>query len=248
MFCTGISEMLQNDQLDFPEPTECFVSPPIDPLRGQRARSWHFRKSNECQAMRSAIHAILTNAIIHPKLQPWTVQGFGMLRTYLPFGPNHETLPVEPVERRSCAPRREHDARSSMVVSHSWIINGEFRNLRFVEDSINGDEYEFMKIMCGECGGARSGVESICLGALPVEHYTTGDLYHQDADEIHLSAYDQGTVTLNDRTGDTEHARVFWPAGGHWVDAKPREATQQEIMRTLTLALDKWQDQVKMPL
>jgi len=54
----------------------------------------------------------------------------------------------------------------------------------------------------------------------------------------------RGTVTLNERTrvGTGEHARVFWPAGEDWVNAKPRQATPREIDRTTELALSVWRD------
>lgn len=197
-----------------------------------------FRGSNECDAMRAMSHAILSNAHQYR----WTVQGFGMLRAYLPTLGSPKRFRFNVWDGRLAIPG------VSIMHDHpwdfdSWIINGRFRNVRYVEDHFNGDDFKFMTIKCGEDGCAMSQPSKVRLRSLPVEQYRTGDKYHQDAREIHASFYDEGTVTLNDRTGDTEHAKVFWSdePNSHWVDAKPREATPEEITRTVMLALEKWE-------
>jgi hypothetical protein len=205
--------------------------------------SWYFGTSNECAAMR----ALVKTTLMHPLDFRWTVQGFGMLRTYL-GGPEYgkrfrlnvwdSTLAVPGV---------------SIIHDHpwdfdSWIINGQFRNVRYVADE-PADRYErynnymFMVIKCGEDGCSVSDPQRIRLRALPIECYVTGDKYHQNAAEIHASYYSNGTVTLNDRVGDTEHAKVFWvdKPGAHWVDAKPREASPAEVEYATRLALDRWE-------
>lgn len=214
------------------------------PFRDQWAqRSHYWKRSPECDALRALVKTVL--------LQPgenWTVQGFGMMRAYLPWGPNPKRFRLNVWNSDLAVPGVSviHDHPWAFT---SWIINGEFSNIRFVEDSYCGEDYDFMQIACGIEGdnsdAARQHNRSRSrLRMRAPEHYTTGDIYHQDADEIHLSGYGQGTVTLNDRIGDTEHARVFWPAGQEWVDAKPRKATYQEVSRTLSLATAKWQDEI----
>lgn len=223
---------------EWPEPTECFASPPPDRDHANKRRSHFWKRAPECDAFRALVKTVL----MYPRNHRWTLQGFGFLRTYLPFGPNAKRFRLNVWDNDLTLPG------VSIIHDHpwdftSWIINGEFRNLRFVEDHFNGEEYMHMRIKCGETGGSL-GTDAlpIRLRAMPVECYTTGDIYQQRADEIHLSAFDQGTVTLNDRTGDTEMPRVFWPAGGDWVDAKPREATEMEVAKTTLLALEKWRD------
>lgn len=52
--------------------------------------------------------------------------------------------------------------------------------------------------------------------------------------------FEDGTVTLNERIGDTEHARVFWPYGTDWVDAIPRPATREEVSDAVLNSLRRW--------
>jgi hypothetical protein len=210
----------------------------FDRRRSDAKTSWYFGQSNECAAMRAMARFILGDA----KKYRWTVQGFGMLRTYIPASENNKRFRFNVWDSRLAVPGVNimHDHPWDF---DSWIINGKFRNVRYVEDHYNGDDFKFMTIKCGEDGCAMSEPSKVRLRALPVEHYKTGDKYHQDAREIHASFYDEGTVTLNDRVGDTEHAKVFWldEPQGYWVDAKPREATPAEVAGTINLALEKWE-------
>lgn len=177
------------------------------------------------QPLRAATLAILGN----PSGYSWSTQGFGMLRTYLDrdkrFRLNiwDETLAVPEV---------------SIVHDHpwdftSWIIGGEFRNVRFFEDPRNGRPYSWQVIQTGPGGGPDGDRGTVDLSPGPEEVYFSGDTYRQEAEEIHASFYKSGTVTINDRTRrlDGEHAHVFWPAPGAWVDAEPRDATPEEIRR-----------------
>jgi hypothetical protein len=192
---------------------------------------------------RAFIRAAVKHMLQHPdQFDDWTVQGFGMMRCYIP-GPVYDkqyrlniwdsTLMVPGV---------------STIHDHpwhfkSWIVNGPFHNIRFVEDHFCGDPFEYKLIKTGVDATLQEATRlRMNLRALPVETYNTGDTYYQAADEIHRSAPGFGTVTLNERTrvGDGEHARVFWPAGEEWVDAKPRSATEAEIFATTRLALSKW--------
>lgn len=194
-----------------------------------------FGASNECAAMRSMIHTMLGDA----QLYDWTVQGFGMMRVYIPGPGSPKRFRLNMWNSALAVPNVSimHDHPWSF---DSWIINGAFRNIRYIEDHFSGDDFFFMNIKTGVAGQWGKTDGKVRLRALPTEHYRTGDKYHQDASEIHASYYDDGTVTLNDRVGDTEHAKVFW-AEGDWVDAKPREATPDEINSTVALALGKWE-------
>lgn len=191
-----------------------------------------------------AFRATVKTVLLYPRNFRWTVQGFGFLRTYLPFGPNAKRFRLNVWDNALALPN------VSTIHDHpwdfkSWIINGHFINQRFVEDHYSGDDYEFMRIKCGEVGGSLgTGPALIRLRGLPIEIYRTGDTYGQLADEIHRSMFASGTVTLNDRVGDTEQPRVFWPAGQSWVDAKPREATDMEVAKSTALAIKGWEDEI----
>lgn len=224
-----------DDTLDPSNGAEMYVG-------GERRRyerpSWYYGNSNESVAMRAMVRLILEQPLRHR----WTVQGFGMLRMYIPAPGQPKRLRLNMWNSKYSVPG------VSIMHDHpwdfdSWIINGRFRNVRYVPVRGPAERYKFMTIKCGEDGCAMSAPQNIELRAMPVEHYSTGDKYHQNADEIHASYYNDGTITLNDRVGDTEHARVFWKdePKGYWVDAKPREATEAEIEDSVALALKDWQ-------
>lgn len=178
----------------------------------------------------------------------WSIQGLGMLRTYL----SREV--------------RLHIWDSSAVVpavssihDHPWdfesqIIAGRLVN-RLYEVVENGR-------------GARSGLVAVgsspthmgaviqcgakaCVVGEPKPHvlrvYDTalcisGGRYRQHAEELHESVpQEDGTITLVTRRfkKDTEHARVFWPVGTEWVDAKPRPATDEEVNRIVARGLER---------
>ena len=189
-------------------------------------------------AQRAMVRLILGDA----QMFDWTVQGFGMLRMYIPTPEHPKRFRLNLWNSKLAVPG------VSIMHDHPWsfdslIVNGAFRNVRYVEDHFSGDDFKFMTIKCGIDGCAMSEPSKLRLRALPTETYRTGDTYHQDASEIHASYYNDGTVTLNDRIGDTEHARVFWAdePQGYWVDAKPRTATPDEIQTTASLALALWE-------
>jgi hypothetical protein len=197
------------------------------------------RNHAEFAALRMAVRTILDTGIYH---LDWTVQGFGMLRCYPDRLDSSKRFRLNIWDSRLMVPGVSviHDHPWSF---DSWIINGDFYNIRYVEDAFSGDEYSFMVIKTGEGGGPDGSAGMMRLRPAPAEHYSTGEKYHQDPTEIHMSAYANGTVTLNDRTrvGDGEHARVFWPRGQSWVDAEPRKATRDEIERVVWNALRLWQ-------
>jgi hypothetical protein len=172
----------------------------------------------------------------------WSVQGFGMMRTYIE-GPDYaKQYRLNVWDSALAVPN------ISVIHDHLWrfksrIINGQFCNIRYVEDFNNGMPYDYAVIKTGEGGGPDGERGHISLWCMPAEIYNTGDMYQQEPTEIHMSIPADSTVTLNDRTrvGDGEHARVFWPAGREWVDAMPRPATDLEVAEITARALGRWQ-------
>lgn len=202
--------------------------------------------TNEFDAMRAMVRNILESPLIRKRSGDldWTVQGFGMLRTYLDKDKRFR-LNIWDVALSVPNVSLIHDHPWSF---DSWIINGKIRNQRFYV--VHGDDrrfeyadpYDYAVIKTGEGGGPDGERGTVYLWPEQIEQLHTGDKYHQDPKEIHLSAFEDGAVTLNDRTrvGDGEHARVFWPHGEQWVDAMPRRATEMEVHETVHKALERW--------
>lgn len=173
----------------------------------------------------------------------WTVQGFGFLRTY--FGP-----PAQPKRfRLNLWHTRFTVPNVSTIHDHPWdftsvIVAGKFGNQRYGARGTSSQDsptHHFTTIKTGEGGGLeKSEVRDVTLVPYHREHFVPGDVYGQKADEIHETLFADGTVTLNERVGDTEHARVFWPFGSNWVDAIPRVATRNEVSDTVLYSLREW--------
>lgn len=173
----------------------------------------------------------------------WTVQGFGFLRTY--FGPrdNPKKFRLNVWDSRFTVPN------VSTIHDHPWdltslIIAGHMTNERYIDRDVDYSrlpKFSYTTIKTGVGGGLERGLTKICtLEKYPTELYSPGDSYRQHAEEIHETKFLDGSVTLNERIGDTEHARVFWPAGTEWVDAIPRPATRDEVISTTGWALGAW--------
>lgn len=181
--------------------------------------------------------------LLHPTDHEWSLQGLGMLRTYL-----------DP-ERTMRLHVWSNDAKFqdvSELHTHPWdmtstVIVGELKQERYVPSL--GDEATHMcqKILCGEGGGLCDVPRTVGLRMmLPEFYYGLGEggesEYHQLWWEIHRSVPADGTCTLVERefTADPDHAYVFWPVGEEWVSAEPRPATEEEVFAITGKALDLW--------
>lgn len=186
--------------------------------------------------LRATVRAVLER----PERNSWSIQGFGMLRTYL-----------DPQKRWRLNIWHSRFAVPGVSIIHdhpwdftSWVISGRFQNVRYIHNSRFGTPYNWMVIKTGEGGGPDGGHGEMRLREDWTESYQPGDTYRQSAEEIHASLYEDGTVTLNDRRRrpDGEHARVFWPDGTEWVDAEPRQATPDEVAEITQFALSRFGD------
>jgi len=181
--------------------------------------------------------AFVLDVLHHAHEREWSVQGFGMLRTYI-GGDKRFRLNVWHSE--FAVPN------VSIIHNHpwnfrSWIMTGRFTNVRFQLGV--GQPYQAMEIEPGDQGGA-TGMPSTCImSEMPPEDYFPGDTYEQAWNEVHASFYKDGTVTLNDRTGGPTgrdaRAMVYW-RDGDWVDAKPRPATRDEVAFAASEALGRF--------
>ncbi len=176
-----------------------------------------------------------------PVARAWSVQGLGMLRLYLA---PHIRLHVW--DRQLLVPG------ASPLHTHPWdfesfVVAGQMMNRRYLEGSIpvpEGSLFRFnrVKIQCGEAAHAVGAAEQVALEERPYEYYTAGDSYRQQAEEIHWSLPEDGTVTICTRQfrEDRDHAFVYWRGKGPWVDAKPRPATDDEVVDVCHRALETW--------
>ncbi len=189
----------------------------------------------------------LVASAIQDTRREWTIQGFGFLRTY--FGPSA----APKMYRLNLWDSRFTVPNVSTVHDHPWdltslIVAGEMANQRYRlfewrggPRPTFGPTHEFTTIKTGEGGGLEKSPVQYCkLEKYPTEVYRPGDSYKQHAEEIHETLFKDGTVTLNERIGDTEHARVFWPFGTDWVDAIPRRATNTEVYSAVKRSLREW--------
>lgn len=156
---------------------------------------------------RSDVHAILSNW----RDFEWQVQGFGMLRTYLP-GDGEPRLQVWDQRLATWSNNAIHD--------HPWgfsstIYAGVLYNQRYAVAPFgaysNGSVTE---IVPGIRGGQLSEqpVRPCRITPEPVEVYTMGESYSQTHREMHLTRYLPGTVTLITRYNREKEdiARVAW--------------------------------------
>lgn len=162
----------------------------------------------------------------------WTIQGFGLLRMHMP---GHTRLHIW-----------DHDCcyhGVSMIHDHaqwgleSTVLFGQLQNTRYLETD-GAPNFNFMHIKAGMGGHPISEVGKVCLVPQPVETYLPGNVYSQQPLEIHMTQAAPGTVTFMQKfpTEDGETARVFWPLGGRWGTAEPRDATWEEVNRFAIVA------------
>lgn len=171
----------------------------------------------------------------------WTIQGLGMLRTYI--GGKDVRLHVWD---------ERYDVGASPMHTHPWdmtskIIAGQLSQRRYLDlgagHSMEGAlPYKRQTIFCGAGGGLEGTPEDWLLCPCIEEVYSPGDVYSQWSSEIHTTQSLRGTVTLVSRTfgGDVDRAYVYWPHDEEWVSAEPRDATPDEVYDILSHSLSRW--------
>jgi hypothetical protein len=183
---------------------------------------------------------LVQNMLEHPARYDWTLQGLGMLRTYLD---SDRTLRLHVWTEAGA------NEGVSELHTHPWdftslVIAGEVINRIYIkEHGISGDkEWQEQTIKCGEGGGLVGEPAIVELSEMPITRYRDGATYSQFASQIHQSSPADGTVTVIKRVfgEDTEHAYVYFPVGAEWVTAEPRLATEDEVALITRNALEKW--------
>lgn len=177
---------------------------------------------------------ILTN----PLAFPWTVQGFGMVRTYL--DPD-KTWRLNVWDDRLRYVAEVSDIHDPPWSFRSWVLAGEISNQRFhhYAPGILEPTHNMVEIKTGEEGGRVGPVSVEALHFYPRELYVAGQDYHQNLSEVHRTVATRGCVTLNERSRPTVAytARVFFPLNTEWVDAQPRKATEEEVYQATSAAV-----------
>lgn len=198
--------------------------------------------------IRSMVKAVLEN----PHRYDWSLQGFGMLRTYLS---KEVRLHIWDHGYRVKDVTDVHD--------HPWhfnslIISGSLINTRYIvhpggpsDEQVSALRIRtpFIKstIVCGVGGGnhiatVKERGERVWIEPKEPETYEVGQIYRQEAHEVHHSSFSTGAVSLVTREflPDTEHAHVFFRADTEWVSAEPRDAKPVEIEAICRTALKNW--------
>ncbi len=143
---------------------------------------------------------------------------------------------------------RYQDINVTMAHDHpfdleSSVIAGTLTNLKFtpVAKGVKPcEEYWQVKIQCGTEACMVTNPVRIYLQLQELKTYRTGDIYRQQANEIHETVVDKdGAITFVNRTfgEDRDNAHVYIPNGMEWGDAKPRPATVDEIREITQKAL-----------
>lgn len=187
--------------------------------------------------MKEVNQALLRGILEQAECLSWTVQGFGMVRTYLDDA--HRW-------RLNIWDDRLQTPGVSLIHDHPWsftshVLAGRIVNMRYgVDDSgAHALTHEYKRIVTGPDGGDASPVLGCRLVPRKPEVYPAGTSYRQQLTEVHETRAVRGTVTLNDRTPPTREytARVFWPTGYLWMAARPRPARWSEVEGAVRMAL-----------
>jgi hypothetical protein len=164
----------------------------------------------------------------------WSVQGFGMMRTYL--DEKHEwRLHIWDNRLRNPAVSAIHNHPWSF---QSWILSGSLINQRYARSKHpHAEKYKYGRIKCGENAYLLGEPEDHYLIGLPQERYITCQTYSQLSFEIHQTFGSFNAITLVKREfllapAFLDVADCYWKEGP-WVDAAPRPATSEEIEKVL---------------
>ena len=193
---------------------------------------------------RALVRSILANPIDHD----WSIQGLGMLRTYLT---DMYRLHVWSPEDATPNVSRLHDHPWDFT---SYVVAGYIVNTRYsrVPAAIDHKTYlapsgatkwQHVRIRCGPDGGVAGEPGELLLVANVPEEIKEGEWYAQHAHEIHDTVPAGGTVTIIRRTKlpDPDHANVYFPMGQPWVSAGGAVVASSDIVKRICdRALERW--------
>ena len=181
--------------------------------------------------MLTALQLTVLHILDHAKEYPWSVQGFGVLRLF-----------IRGVGRLHIWDTNLRYPGVSLVHNHSWslestIVAGELMNTRYVENVGLNPTHWKQRLLTGYKSKTVAEPTKVHLRRLTSEYYRAGDVYSQQASEIHETNALNGTITVMRRDEDENgHADVYWPLGAEWGTAIPRPATPEEVQATVQRA------------
>src|SRR5688572_343716 len=138
----------------------------------------------EIEALRAAVRPML----LKPDPALWTLQGFGMLRTYLDEAKRFRLH----VWDSSLATKDVSTIHDHPWHFRSYVLAGKIYNQRYLRTDATdnkGHAHWQQAIRCGEGGGAEGEPELVFLRNGPAEVYHPGDVYTQRASELHSTTY-----------------------------------------------------------
>lgn len=190
----------------------------------------------------SMVHNILINA----HLFKWELWRTGMLR-----------LDIDENTVLHIWDMRYRDENVTLIHDHpfnlsSIVIAGKILNQRYWQYSPDARfardrpelHFKQQRIVCGAAGCVLSEPTALVLQTAPVEIITAGQSYNQEHFVVHKTDAADGTVTLVRRIFPTNvdrySANVYVAGDKEWGDAKPREATTEEVADICLRSLAKW--------
>lgn len=184
----------------------------------------------QIQALQLAVAALLKK----PETVEWSVQGLGMLRTYLS------------PEMRVHVWNNSHAVKEvSTIHDHPWdfdslVLCGRMVNLVYETEEGDPTHHE-QHIVCGVGAHTVGEKSDVRLVVKSNDAHYANEIYRMRAEQLHTSMPIDGTVTIIRRTKympDRDRARVFFPLGTDFVSAEPRPATPDEVLAITQPALD----------
>jgi hypothetical protein len=181
-------------------------------------------------AIRALVEVILRRADAYS----WRAHGFGVIQAYLG---DEFRLHVWDSARRKPGVSMIHD--HTQWHFSSLVLAGSIRNIRYAERA-GGKAYMMATIQTGPDGAIIDTPRRVELVVSSIQTLKPGAIYSQTNREFHESDPVDGTVTLihRVRTADGDIARVCWPEGEQWGDARPRPATADEVRSACMKALN----------
>jgi hypothetical protein len=186
----------------------------------------------------ATVQLLVANVLENADRVKWSLQGLGMLRTYL-----SKAVRLHIWDDRFAV----HNV--STLHNHPWsfeslVVCGAIRNriYRSFDHLLTKTTHHEQKIQCGTDGKLIDATKRDVHLELQNDYtVTAGWSYRQPHDAIHDTIAARGTVTIVHRRfhADTEHARVYFPLGTDWVAGIPRPATPAEVATIVEGALQR---------
>ncbi len=193
------------------------------------------------------IKRLVQSILENPLKYEWTIQGFGMLRMYLP---GSENIRMHIWDSRYRVPDVS-DIHTHPWNFESYVVVGEVVNYRYHENKSTregvlgpGNRHWKQDIHCGTGGCVVGKPQLTVLGQGVINQVIEGQTYHQNYKEIHKSVPQDGTITLVKRTVQSgqsvDMAHVFWRENEQWVTAEPKPADWNTVTDITQHSLNRW--------